>query len=40
MMEQIKNKSRNEIRQSIVAATIERYRNVGEKADLAARTYA
>lgn len=40
MLEQIKNKNKNEIRHSIVAATIERYRNVGEKGDIAARTYA
>lgn len=40
MLEQIKNKNKNEIRHSIVAATIERYRNVGDKGDYAARTYA
>ena len=30
----------NDIRQSIVAATIEKYRHIGDKSDIVVRTYA
>jgi len=36
----MKAKMSNDIRQSIVAATIEKYRHIGDKSDIVVRTYA
>ena len=39
-MSTLKQKNQNEIRQSIVEATIEKYRFLGDTNDIAVRTYA
>ena len=40
MFDNMKQKVSNDIRQSIVAATIEKYRHIGDKSDIVVRTYA
>lgn len=39
-LDDLKTKTSNEIRQSIVEATIEKYRNLGDLTDISSRTYA
>jgi len=39
-LDQMKQKMKNEITQSIVQATIDKYRNFGDKSDITVRTYA
>ena len=39
-LDQMKQKMKNEITQSIVQATIDKYRNFGDKSEIAVRTYA
>jgi hypothetical protein len=39
-MDSIKQKLKNEITHSIVQATIDKYRNLGDRSDIAVRTYA